>query len=494
MHQNTIREICETADRFLEALNLEKYNNLSGLKSESNLSDIFRNYPDFIDPGPFLSIKAIHPNNEIEETGLRLILSFLARTFIEGRSAKLRDQILNAESSALIIYDKRSIHYRSAMYEIKNEPKRLNREKLNRKRQEIVLSLNPLYLKLLETFNRDSEELGFPNYIKLCDDSEGIGLSELREKAKLFLSDTEYIYRDLLKWFLLRRMELKLDDVNLNDLHYLFSSFELRANFPKSLLESAAKSLLLEINIDLPGSINIDSEKRNWKIPRSFCLPIEVPNKILCSINPMGGVEDYESFFQTLGKALCYAYTEPGEPFEFRALRESTYLEVFSHLFKNLIYQPRWIKKYLKLDPGSDFIEFLHLRQLMTLRYYCGKLIYEFLIHENDENQDRPEYYLQILKEATLANHDKTDYLIDTEPFSHSAIYLKSSFIEASFRSFLREAFDEEWWRKKESGNLLLKLWENGGRVTSKDLAEKCGIKEIDSTPLIINFQDIFRL
>jgi len=492
MYQNTTTDICEAAEKFLKALNLEKYNILSGLKSESNLDYIFRNYSDFLDPGPFLSIKAIHAHNEKEEKGLRLMLSFLARTFIEGRSAKLRDQILNTESRASIIYNKRSIHYRSIMYEIKNEPKRSNREELNRKRQEIVLSLNPLYLKLLETFNKDSEELGFPTYIRLRDDSEGIGLSKLREEAKLFLSDTEYIYRDLLKWFLLRRMELKLEDVNLNDLHYLFSSFELRSNFPKSLLEIIAKSLLSEMNIQFASSIKTDSEKRNGKVPGSFCLPIEVPNKILCSINPIGGVEDYESFFQTLGKALCYAYTEPDESFEFRMLRESTYLAIFSHLFKNLIYQPKWIKKYLKLDPGSDFLEFMHLRQLMTLRYYCGKLIYEFLIHENDEHQNRSEYYSQILKEAILAKHDEADYLIDTEPFLDSAIYLKSSFIEASFRSFLREAFDEEWWRKKEAGNLFLNLWKDGGRMTSKDIAEKCGIKEIDSTQLLTNFQQIF--
>jgi hypothetical protein len=494
MNETAIKEICEASHRLLKELNLEKYNNLSGLKSDSNQEGIFRNYPDFKDPGPFLSIKAIQPHDGTEEIGLRLILSFLATTFLEGRSAKLMDQILNAESGASINYGKRSIHYRSVVDDIKNEPKKSVREELDRKRLEVVSTVNPLYLKLFEAFNRDSEELGFPTYMKLRDDTECLGLSRLMEKAKVFLNDTDYIYRDLLKWFLLKRMELKLEDLTSNDLRCLFSSFELRGNFAQSPLLLIAKRLFSEMGIDIINNLKIDSEKRRGKISGSFCIPLEVPNKILCSIKPFGGVENYESFFQALGKGMCYAHTEPGGSFEFRMLRDPTYLEIFSHLFKNLIYQPKWIKRYLRHDPGSDFLEFLYLRQLNILRYYCGMLIYEFLIHENSEYKDRTEHYAQTLREATLANHDKADYLIDIEPFLYSAVYLNASFMEVSFRSFLREAFDEEWWRKKEAGHFFLNLWKHGGRMTSKDIAEKCGIKEVDSTPIVIDFQDIFRL
>ena len=494
MNQNTISEIRAASDKLLKELNVEKYSNLSGLKLDSDQEGIFRKYPDFKDPGPFQSIKAREPEDANEEKGLRLIHSFLAKTYLEGASAKLRDQILNAESRAFITYDKRSIHYRSVLDRIKNEPKKSVRKELDEKRRELVSRINPLYLKLFETFNRESEELGFPTYMKLCDDADCLELSKLREMAKLFLSDTDYIYRDLLKWFLFKRMELKLEDLTSSDLHHLFSSYELRANFPESLTVLIAKRLFSEMGIEITKDLKIDSEKRSGKISGSFCLPLEVPNQILCSINPSGGVENYESYLRTLGKALCYSQTEPGESFEFRMLAEPKYLEIFSHLFENLIYQPKWIKRYLKRDPGRDFLEFLYLRKLSILRCYCGKLIYEFLIHEDGEYKDKSEHYSQTLKEATFAKHDKADYLIDIEPFFYSAVFVNASLIEVSFRSFLREAFDEEWWRKREAGHFLLNLWKDGGRITSKDIAAKCGIKEVDATPLIIDFQDIFRL
>jgi hypothetical protein len=492
MNQDAITEICEASARLLEELNLEKYYNLSGLKSGSNQEGIFKKYSEFSDPGPFLSIKESQPHDETEASEVRLILSFFAKTFLEGRSAKSIDQILNAEFRASILHGKRSIHYRSVVDEIKNEPKKSIREELDRKRVEVVSRVNPKYLKLFEAFNRNSEELGFPTYKKLCDDTDSLELGRLSEHAKVFLRDTDYIYRDLLKWFVLKRMEMKLGDLTLNDLRYLFSSFELRENFPQSPLLLIANRLFSEMGIEITNNLKIDSEQRGGKISESFCIPLEVPNKILCSINPIGGIENYESLFKTLGKALCYAHTEPEGSLVFRMLRDPTYLEIFSHLFKNLIYQPKWIKRYLRHDPGSDFLEFLYLRELNILRNYCGKLAYEFLIHENIEHKDRSEHYAQTLREATLANHDQTDYLIDISPFFYSAVYLNASFIEVSFRSFLREVFDEEWWRKREAGNFLLNLWRHGGRITCSDIAEKCGLTEIDSTPLVTAFQDIF--
>ncbi len=492
MRQIVITEICEASDRLLKELNLEKYNNLSGLASKSNQEGIFRNYDGFRDPSPYLTVREIQPQDGNEKVGLRLILSFLARTFLEGRAAELRDQILNAESTTLIPYENKSLPYRSVVNEIKNESKKSNREELAIKRQGVVSSLNPLYQRLLEGFDKDSEDLGFPTYLELCDESERMGLPQLREKARLFLSDTEYIYRDLLFWFLRKRVDLKVEDLTFNDLRYLSNSFELRGNFPASLRPLVAKRLSSDMGIEVSNNPKIDSEKRVGKISGSFCLPLEVPNKILCSINPIGGVDDYESFFHALGKALCYTHTDSGEPFEFRVLRESTYLEVFSHLFENLIYQPKWIERYVGHHPGRDFLEFLYLRKLIILRYYCGKLLYESDSHGNDDYKERSEHYSETLKEATLAKHYESDYLIDIEPFFYSAVYLNATFIEASFGSFLRETFDEEWWRKKEAGNFLLNLWTDGGRITSKDILARCGVKEIDSTPLMMIFQDIF--
>src|ERR1700756_4473075 len=161
MSRDTILEIRKDGEGFLKALNEEIYRNLAGLKKGSNLKAIYEAHPTLGDPGVFFSVKDISPKDEEEQKGLKLILSFLARSVVEGKTAKLRDEILAIETRDEIVLDYKTIPYRAALAEIKREPNRTRREEIDKKRREIVLRFEPLFLKLFETMHSTSSELGF---------------------------------------------------------------------------------------------------------------------------------------------------------------------------------------------------------------------------------------------------------------------------------------------------------------------------------------------
>jgi hypothetical protein len=491
MARDTILEIRKDGEQFLKSLNQEIYRNLAGLKKGSNLKAIYEAHPTLGDPSVFFSVKDISPKDEEEEKGLKLILSLLARSVIEGKTAKLRDEILAIETRDEIVLDYKTIPYRAALAEIKREPKRTRREEIEKKRREIVLGLEPLFLELFETTHNAASELGF-SYINLCDEIEELNLNQLEEKARLFLKDTEYVYRDLLQWFLSKRMELKLKDVKWHDLYYLFNSFELKSEFPKMDLKALARKCLDEMGINVGESIKVDLSNRKGKTSRALCIPIEVPQNIMLLVYSVGGVEDYESFFYTLGIALLYGSRNPEDEFEFRRLIESASGEIFGVLFRNLLLQPKWLRRYLKLDTSSDFLRFLYLKQLMMVRYCSGKLVYEILLHKDEDFKSKSDYYRQILKEATFSEHSESDYLNTVDPFFHTASYLKGCTIEAGLRWYLRENFDEEWWRKKEAGDFICKMWKEGGRVTSQEISKRARFEQIDPAPLLRFFQEVF--
>ncbi len=491
MASDTILEIRKDGERFLKALNQELYRNLAGLKEESNLKAIYKSHPTFADPDVFFSVKDILPRDEEEKKGLKLILNFLAHSFVESKTAKFADEILTIETRDEILLDYKTIPHRSAWAEIKREPKRVRREEIDKKRIETVLRLEPLFLKVFEIIHSAASELGF-SYTSLCDEIEGLNLSEIEEKARLFLKDTEYVYRDLLRWFLLKRMELKPKNAKWHDICYLFNSFELRAEFPKRDLKALARRLLDEMGIETRDNIKTDLEERRGKISHSLCIPIEVPQNIMLSIYPVGGVEDYESFLHELGIALLYEYRNVEDKFEFRRLTESTSAEVFGFLFRNLLLQPKWLRRYLKLDADSNFLRLLHLKQLMMIRHYSGKLIYEIFLHKDEDFKSKSDLYRQILKEATFSEHSEADYLNDVDPFFHSASYLRSCIIEAELKLYLRENFDEEWWREKEAGGFIRKMWEEGGRITSEVISKRAGFEQLGLAPLLGFFREVF--
>lgn len=490
MGRDIILEIRNDGERFIKALNQELYRNLAGLKEEANLKAIYKAHPIFGDPDVFFSVRDIPPEDGEEEKGLKLILSFLARSMIEGKTAKLRDEILRTEAREEIRLDYKTIPYRSAWPEIKREAKRARREDIDGKSRRKKLKLEPLFLKALDIAHGVSSELGF-SYINLCGEIEGIDLGEVEETALLFLKDTEYAYRDLLKWFLLKRMELKLKDAKWHDLSHLFNSFELKSEFPKMDLKALAGKCLDEMGIDIGESIKEDLSDRKGKTSGPFCIPIEVPQNIVLSVYPIGGVEDYEAFFHTLGFALIYRHRNPEDEFEFKRLAESVSKQVFGFLFRNLLLQPKWLRRYLKLDPGSDFLKFLYLKQLMTIRYHSGKLIYELLLHKDEDFRSKSDFYKQTLKEATLSDHSRADYLDNFDLFFHTASYLRGCVIEAELRWYLREKFDEEWWREKEAGDFIRKMWKEGGRTTSQEISKRAGFEQIDSAPLLRFFGEV---
>ncbi|HEX3034299.1 MAG TPA: hypothetical protein VHT73_04080 [Thermodesulfobacteriota bacterium] len=492
MSNDIIQPIRKEGEKLLRTLNRELYENLAGLKKVSNLSDIYKSHSSLVDPALFSSVKDISPKDKEEERGLKLILNFLARSVIGSKTARVRDEMLATELREEILIDGKAIPYRATIAEIKKEPRRTRREELDRKRREKVLKLNPLILKIMDIMHSTSAELGFPSFMSLCDEAEMLNLRKLEEKAKLFLSDTEYVYRDLLKWFLLKRMELQLKDAKSYDLYYLFNSFELKANFPQRDLKALAKTFLDEMGIEIGENIKTDLEQRRGKISRSFSMPIQVPENIVLVIYPVGGIEDYESFSHEIGISLSYGHAEREDEFEFRRLRESASLETFGILFRSLLIQPKWQRKYLKLDTSTDFLKFLYLKQLMAIRYYSGKLIYEPALHSDEDFKSKSDFYKQTLEKATLCEHDEADYLNDVDQFFHSASYLKAFIIEAELKTYLRENFDEEWWREKGAGDFISRLWKEGGRTTSEEIAKKAGFEELDSKPLFQFFREVF--
>ncbi len=496
MSAQTVNEIRKQGERFLKALYGELYSNLSGLKKDINTRSIYKSYPDLGEPDLYFSLKNISPANKEEGNvditcSVHLLLNFLARSFIGSKTARLVDEIMTTEVGESIGVERTAIPFRSARAEMKKEPKRARREEIERKRREVVLKLNPLFLELYDNAHNSAGELGFSSYEGLCDEIEELNLTQLEEKAKTFLNDTEYIYRDFLSWFLSKKMELKLKDAKSYDLDYLFNSFELRTNFPETNLRAIAESILGEMDVETGEKIKSDIEPRRGKTSEPFCMPIEPPRSITFSIHPVGGVEDYESFFYGLGSALCYGQVEDGDDFEFKHLRESTTVEIYAYLFNNLIYQPKWLKKYLKAELHIDFIRFLYLRHLTKIRYYAGKLIYEMALHKDEDFKTKSDLYKQMLQNALFCEQDEVYYLIDVKPYLYTASCLKGIVIEASFRNYLRENFDEQWWREKEAGNFIRKIWREGGRIGSHEISRRLGINPFDLSPLMASFREV---
>jgi hypothetical protein len=104
------------------------------------------------------------------------------------------------------------------------------------------------------------------------------------------------------------------------------------------------------------------------------------------------------------------------------------------------------------------------------VRRYSAKLLYEIEFFQAGEPTTMRSRYGEILSDALkLPVHDES-YLDDIDGSFYVIGYLRSWAFEAQLREFLRSEFGNEWFARREAGDLLRELWSLGQEPTADEL------------------------
>lgn len=473
MNGDTRRRIRREGEKLLRALNRELYLNAAGLKQSADTRAIFDSHREFEEPELFRSARETGSQDKDGKPGNRLLQAFLAGSYLSAKTSRSTDDILSFETKESITADRKTIPFRAVEAEILSEPKKHKRDEIISRREEKSKKLLPLLRQKLALITEGSEELGFSDYGSLRSETDELDIMQLSEHAALFLKDTEYVSKDMLGWFLGKVMDLKLKDASLYDLSYLFNADELKGYFPTRDKTFLTGRVLEETGLTPEGNITLDEEKRKGKKSGCLCFPLDPPREIAITLYPAGGVRDYDSYFKALGRSLCYAFTEPEDDFEFRFLREEALVMVFSELFGNLVYEPKWLRKYLRIDAEGDFMKFLNLRRLMSVRITAGRTVFESGMYRNPDMEEMPGRFREIMENASHCKANESEYISGLSCPLASACRFNGLLLEPALVNYLRENFDEEWWRIAPAGDFLKDMWCEGGRVSAKELSRK---------------------
>ena len=91
----------------------------------------------------------------------------------------------------------------------------------------------------------------------------------------------------------------------------------------------------------------------------------------------------------------------------------------------------------------------------------------------------RPRY-AELLTEALKLPARDENYLADIDGSFYVTGYLRSWAFEAQLRHFLREEFGNDWFARRDAGDLLRELWSVGQRPTADELLRDVTGAEIE--------------
>jgi len=459
----------EEADRFLAALDEEYYLHYAGHKERLELEPIYERHSTLTELGTAQGIgAAVNGDRRVLE-----LWRFTCEGYLGGITRELAEREAGLEAELEATVDGRTIPFRMLRPTIANEPDRDVRRRLDEARTELGEEhLTPLLLESAQTTRGGVRELGAATYLELYRDRFRMDLERLAEECRAFLDETEELYETSADRLFRARVGVPLSEAERWDVPRLLRATIWDPQFPGDRMLPALDSTLRDLGIDIRSQANVhlDLEQRPLKSPRAFCSPIEVPERVMLVIQPMGGPDDWRALFHEAGHAEHFAHTSPDLSVEERRLGDNAVTEGWAMLLQHLVDEPAWISRRLDFARPQEFAQEGATVLLLFVRRYCAKLLYELELHVADDPTTMKSRYVELLGDALKIEPSPTDYLADVDPGFYASSYLRSWAFEAQLRAFLREEFGNTWFARREAGSLLQELWALGQKPTAEEL------------------------
>jgi hypothetical protein len=469
--QRELERVRAQADRFIADLDEEYYLHFAGHKETYELEPIYERYADLTTLETARTVGAAAD----ADRRVRELWKFTCEGYLGALTRQHAEKAAALEAELTATVDGREVPFRMLRPSIANEPDRAVRERLERARNELTEEhLNPLHLEATVVVREGVRELGATSYLELFRDRFAMELDRLAEQARAVLDSTERLYEQAADALFRERVGISLDDAQRWDTPRLLRAPTWDAQFPADRMLPALEGTLADLGIDLRAqhNVHLDLEQRPLKSPRAFCAPIEVPDRVMLVIQPIGGPDDWRALFHEAGHAEHYANVSPGLSVEERRLGDNAVTEGWAMLFEHLVDEPAWLTRRLDFPRPHEFAREGAVVLLWFVRRYCAKLLYELEFHATDDPTTMKDRYVELLAEALKIEPGPTDYLSDIDEGFYVSSYLRSWAFEAQLRDFLRGEFGNAWFARRETGSLLRELWSLGQKPTAEELLE----------------------
>jgi hypothetical protein len=452
----------DRADDFIRDLDEEYYLHFSGQKETLDVEEVYERYSD---------LTTIETANGMKEAPTEL-WRFACEGFLGNLTREHQAKVAAAEAELEATVDGQTIPYRMLRVAMGNEPDREKRRQLEETRVRLLdEQLNPIYLEAAEIDREAVRRLGADNYYALYEQF-GFELDALGEECRALLDETERLWEREGDRLFRSRLGIGLDEARPWDVIRLFRAPEHDQLYPSDQMLPALESTLADLGVDLRAqdNVHLDIESRPSKTPRAFCAPIDVPGRVMLVIQPMGGKDDWEALFHEAGHTEHYANTNGDLPMEARRLGDMAVTEGWAMLMQHLVTEPAWLNRRLDVPRPETLAHDGAVSLLYFVRRYSAKLLYELEFFQTDDIPSMRPRYAEILGDALKLPVNPESYLDDIDGSFYVRGYLRSWALEAQLRDYLRSELGNDWFAKRDAGDLLRELWSLGQGPTADEL------------------------
>jgi hypothetical protein len=465
-----------------------------GEKEVSEQAEIVRRYADLFSPE---QLEALRSAEGAADDDVRERLYRLRKTCESGLvSAQLterEDELENRLLATRVTFKGEEMPLRNAQAQLAVLTSYADREALGELQAAASASFNDDRLSLLGANEELAAEYsGIADAVERNEEEKGISLHELSRALKQASDDATESYGTLReRWFARLLGDERADVPSSYHTAWMRRLSPLEATYRKDRATEICLQTLDALGFDLAAQPNIklDLDDRPQKSPRACVIASDPPTVVHLITRAQGGLNDYQAFLHEAGHALHYAGCDPSLPYVFRRIsRDHALTEIYSYIVEAITREPEWHELHFGLtaEQARENAEATTFLEAFLYRRYEAKLRYEldFWTRFAAEGGDA-SVYERLLTEATGVRYRRDGYLSDMDAGFYSADYLRAWIRSAQLRDHLVGEIGPDWWRSRQTGELLRDLFHEGTKPSSEEIAARLGFEPLDTRPLL---------
>ena len=411
---------------------------------------------------------------------------------VTSELADREDALENALLACRVEWDGEQVPLRSAQAMLATIPGYADRDALgdlqlaasarfNGERRDLLAAHEALYAELS----------GQPDPVRRHEEEKGVSLRQLRDALDTARVQTTHAFERLRTTWLERLLGPDREAVPTSShTSWMRRLSPLASTYSKERCVPVCVATLRSLGFEIESErgIVLDLEDRPQKSPRACVIASDPPHVVHLITRAQGGLHDYEAFLHEAGHALHYAGCDPLLPYVFRRIaRDHALTEIYSFLLDSIVREPGWHQEHFGLDESAarDHAQAAAFLDALLFRRYSAKLAFELEFWGRfGSDGGTADGYAERLTAATGVRYRPEGFLIDMDAGFYSADYLRAWIRAAQVRRYLRREVGHDWWRRRETGNLLRGLFREGTRPTSEQVAARLGFDALDTGPL----------
>jgi hypothetical protein len=464
-----------------------------GEKEVSEQAAIVARYSDLFSRE---QLRALQEEEERADADRREWLYRLRKTceggLVAAELAERDDELENAILAARVTFKGEELPLRTAQAKLAVLDDYRERQELGEIHQAGSAAFNEQRLDLLRAYEELEADLsGESDPIARNEEEKQISMRELGGVLAAANDEIEARFLALReKWFERLLGPDREEIPAASHFSYIRRLSPLQSIYTKERATDVCLATVSALGFDLGATtIRLDLDDRPQKAPRACVIASDPPKVVHLITRAQGGLHDYQAFLHEAGHALHYASVDPALPYTFRRIsRDHALTEIYSYICEAITREPAWHSTHFGLsdDEAAENAEATLFLEAALFRRYTAKLLFELdfwadLEHAGTESDD----YARRLTASIGMAYKREGHLADMDAGFYSADYLRAWIRHAQLRSYLIQEIGEDWWRRPETGEILRKLFAEGTRPTSEEIAARLGFDPLDTAPLV---------